>query len=67
MADEIDPCSDRAEIALERWDVRSRAAVRRILSAEVLRNIDVTPAAIIVTLSNGCWTTFGAPAGSLPT
>ncbi|MBV8773013.1 MAG: hypothetical protein JO166_11910, partial [Deltaproteobacteria bacterium] len=36
MADEIDPCRDRAELALERWDVHSRAAVRRILSADVI-------------------------------
>jgi branched-chain amino acid transport system permease protein len=36
MAEQVDDFSDRAEIALARWDARTRAAVRRLLNKDVI-------------------------------
>jgi len=36
MVDQIDDFTDRAEIALARWDARARAAVRRLLTSDVI-------------------------------
>jgi branched-chain amino acid transport system permease protein len=36
MPDQVDDLADRAEIALARWDARTRAAVRPLLTSELI-------------------------------